>query len=82
MATDLTITLKFATPAGPFEGVFDATAKVHDRIAIVVKEKHLAAEDQYELVRDGVPLDSDKALSALDIKDEAVLDLVASGSAV
>ena len=82
MVTDLKITLKIATPAGLFEGTFDADAKVHDVIAIVIKEKHLAKEDKYELSRDGESLDPDKALSSLDIKDGDVLDLIASGSAV
>ncbi|MXV79777.1 MAG: hypothetical protein F4X58_12650 [Chloroflexi bacterium] len=82
MVTDLKITLKIATPAGPFEGTFDAETKVHDVIAFVVKEKRLAKEDEYELARDGESLDPDKALSTLDIKDGDVLDLVASGSAV
>ncbi len=82
MVTDLKITLKIATPAGLFEGTFDANAKVHDVIAVVVKEKRLPEGDKYELARDGESLDFDKTLSSLDIKDGTVLDLIASGSAV
>ena len=82
MPTDLKITLKVATPAGIYEGTFDVTAKIHDVIAVVVKEKHLAEGDAFELVLEGEPLDADKALSSLDIKDGTVLQLIASGSAV
>ena len=52
-STDLKITLKVATPAGIYEGTFDVTAKIHDVIAVVVKEKHLVEGDAFELVLEG-----------------------------
>ena len=82
MSTDLKITLKVATPAGIYEGTFDVTAKIHDVIEVVVKEKNLAEGDAFELVLDGGVLDIDLTLSSLDIKDGTVLQLIASGSAV
>ena len=82
MVTDLKITLKIATPAGIYEGTFDVTAKIHDVIEVVVKEKNLAEGDAFELVLDGGVLDIDLTLSSLDIKDGTVLQLIASGSAV
>ena len=39
------ITLKIATPAGVYEGIFKETAKVSEVIAIIVKEMKLAEGD-------------------------------------
>ena len=52
-------------------------------IAIVVKEKELAEGDAFDLTFDGGdPLPGDSKLSELGLEDGAVLDLIASGSAV
>ena len=72
MAENQKITLKIATPAG-----------VDEVIAIVVKEKELAEGDAFDLTFDGGdPLPGDSKLSELGLEDGAVLDLIASGSAV
>ena len=82
MTTDGKITLKVATPAGVYEGTFEETAKVSEVIAIIVKEMKLAEGDAFELAFDGKPLASDHPIGSFDLKDGAVLDLIASGSAV
>ena len=82
MATDGKITLKVATPAGFFEGVFETAAKVHEVIAIVVKAMKLADGDAFELAFDGTTLAPDRPIGSFGLEDGAVLDLIASGSAV
>lgn len=82
MSKDGKITLKIATSAGAYEGVFEVTTKVYELIHFVVKEMKLVEGDEFELAFDGKTLPSDKAIGSLDIKDGAVLDLIASGSAV
>ena len=82
MATNDKITLKFATPAGVYEATFEATAKVFEVIAAVVKAKNLAEGDAFELDHDGEKLDPDAPIGSFGLQDGAVLDLVASGSAV
>ena len=76
------ITLKIATPAGVYEGIFEETAKVSEIIAIIVKEMKLAEGDAFELAFDGKSLASDHPIGDFSLKDGAVLDLIASGSAV
>ena len=80
--TNHKITLKFATPAGFYEGTFAETDTVNEVIAIVVKEKKLVEGDAFELVFDGKVLPGDSKLTELGLEDGAVLDLIASGSAV
>ena len=82
MSEDNKISLKITTPAGVYEGTFALTDTVDEAIAIVVKEKHLAQGDAFELALDGKELSGDSKLSSLDLKDGAILDLIASGSAV
>ena len=82
MTTDGKITLKVATPAGVYEGTFEETAKVYEVIAIIVKEMNLAEGDAFELAFDGKPLASARPIGDFGLKDGAVLDLIASGSAV
>ena len=55
---------------------------MNEVIAIVVKEKKLVEGDAFELVFDDKVLPGDSKLWELDLKDGAVLDLIASGSAV
>lgn len=77
------IKLKITTPAGVYEGVFAETDTVDEVIAIVVKEKQLAEGDAFDLTLDGGdPLPGDTKLWELGLEDGAVLDLIASGSAV
>lgn len=81
--TEEKIKLKITTPAGVYEGVFAESDTVDEVIAIVVKEKQLADGDSLELTRDGSdPLPGDSKLWELGLEDGAVLDLIASGSAV
>lgn len=82
MGTDGKITLKIATPAGPYEDTFQATSKVQEVVAIVVKAVGLKEGDAFELAHDGVPLDNDSPIGSFGFKDGTVLDLIASGSAV
>ena len=83
MAENQKITLKIMTPAGPYEGTFAETDTVDEVIAIVVKEKELAQGDAFDLTfAGGDPLPGDSKLSKLGLEDGAVLDLIASGSAV
>ena len=82
MTTDGKITLKVATPAGVYEDTFEATLKVHELVAIVVKEKGLKEGDAFELAFDGEPLPNDRPIGSFDFEDGTVLDLIASGSAV
>ena len=79
---DSKLTLKFATPAGVYEATFETTTKVFEVIAAVVKAKDLAEGDAFELDFDGKKLDPDAPIGSLGLEDGAVLDLVASGSAV
>lgn len=82
MGTDGKITLKIATPAGPYEDIFQTTDKVREVVAIVVKAVGLKEGDAFELASDGVPLDDDCPIGSFGFKDGTVLDLIASGSAV
>ena len=79
---DHKITLKIATPAGAYENTFAETDTVNEVIGIVVKDKKLVEGDAFELVFDDKVLPGDSKLSELDLEDGAVLDLIASGSAV
>ena len=82
MVTTDTITLKIGTPAGVYEGTFKLSTTVAEVIAEVAKEKRLSGDDELELYFDGKPLPMDKSLSSLDLKDDAVLTLVATGLGV
>ena len=84
MTTTATITLKVGTPAGVYEGKFKLEATVAEVIAEVAKEMRLSTDDKLELYLEGKPkpLPEDKSLSNLDLKDDAVLTLVATGSGV
>ena len=82
MTTDGKITLKVATPAGVYEDSFEATLKVRELVAIVVKEKGLKVGDAFELAFDGEPLPDDRSIGSFDFENGTVLDLIASGSAV
>ena len=82
MTTDGKITIKVATPAGVYEGTFEGTTKVHDVIAAIVKAKNLAEGDAFELAYNGDPLADDRAIGSFNLEDNAVLDLIASGSGV
>ena len=82
MPEDNKIRLKVATPAGVYEGIFAETDKVYEVITIVVKEKRLVEGDAFELTLNGEVLPDDSPLSNFDLKDDAILDLIASGSAV
>ena len=80
--TDHKITLKIATPAGAYENTFAETDTVNEVIGIVVKDKKLVEGDAFELVFDDKVLPGDSKLLELGLEDGAVLDLIASGSAV
>ena len=80
--TNHKITLKIATPAGVYENTFADTDTVNEVINIVVKEKKLVEGDAFELVFDDKVLPGDSKLSELGLEDGAVLNLIASGSAV
>ncbi len=80
--TDHKITLKITTPAGAYENTFAETDTVNEVIGIVVKDKKLVEGDAFELVFNGEALPGDSKLSELGLEDGAVLDLIASGSAV
>ena len=82
MTTDGKITLKVTTPAGVYENTFEVTLKVHEVVDIIVKEKGLQKGDTFELAFDGEPLPGDRPIGSFGFKDETVLDLIASGSAV
>ena len=82
MSTDGKVTLKIATPAGPYEDTFEVTTKVHEVVAIVVKAMGLKEGDAFELAHDGVPLQADRPIGSFEFDDGTVLDLIASGSAV
>ena len=82
MTADGKITLKVATPTGVYEGTFEETAKVYEVIGIIVKARNLAEGDAFELAFDGKVLESDRPIGSFGLDDGAVLDLIASGSAV
>ncbi|MDE0527389.1 MAG: hypothetical protein OXH85_01620 [Truepera sp.] len=82
MSSDNKITLKVATPAGVYEGTFEETARVDEVIAIIVKAMKLAEKDAFELAFDGKPLALGCKIGSFGLNDGAVLDLIASGSAV
>ena len=82
MTVDNKITLKVATPAGVYESTFEVTTKVYEIIDIIVKAMKLAEGDAFELDHDGESLALDSPIGSFGLKDGAVLDLIASGSAV
>ena len=82
MTTTDTIMLKIGTPAGVYEGTFKLSTTVAEVITEVAKDKRLSTDDELELYFDGNKLPKDKSLSSLDLKDDAVLTLVATGSGV
>ena len=82
MSTDGKITLKIATPAGPYEHTFEVTSKVHEVVAIGVKATGLKEGDAFELAYDGETLPNDRQIGSFKFDDGTVLDLIASGSAV
>ena len=84
MTTTSNITLKIGTPAGVYEGKFKLDTTVAEVIAQVAKEMGLSTKDKLELYSEGQadPLPEDKSLSSLDLKDDAVLTLAATGSGV
>ena len=82
MSTDGKVTLKVATPAGPYERTFEVTSTVHDVVTIVVSAMDLKGGDAFELAFDGEPLPNDRQIGSFDFEDGTVLDLIASGSAV
>ena len=61
---------------------FKLSTTVADVIAEVAKDKRLSGDDELQLYFDGKELPKDKSLSSLDLKDDAVLTLVATGSGV
>ena len=82
MKTDGKITLKVATPAGVYEGTFEESLKVHEVIEIIVKGMKLVEGDTFELAYNGKPLAPECSIGSFDLIEGAVLDLIASGSAV
>ena len=82
MTSTDTIMLTIGTPAGVYEGTFKLSTTVADVIAEVAKDKRLSGDDELQLYFDGKELPKDKSLSSLDLKDDAVLTLVATGSGV
>ena len=82
MTNTNTITLKIGTPAGIYEGKFKLSATVAEVIAEVAKDKRISADDDLQLYFEGNELPKEKTLSSLDLKDDAVLTLVATGSGV
>ena len=76
------LSLKFATPAGVYEDTFEGTVKVFEVIAAVIKAMNLAEGDAFELDFDGKKLEADAPIGSFGLQDGAVLDLIASGSAV
>ena len=82
MASACKLTLKVATPAGGFEVTFEETDKVGEIISIIAKAMKLAGGDTFELAFNGEPLDSNRPIGSFNLDDGAVLDLIASGSAV
>ena len=80
--SDGKLTIKVATPRGVFEGTFDVSDKVSEVIAVIVKEQGLVEGDAFELAFDGTPLAPDRPIGSFGLEDDAVLDLVASGSGV
>ena len=82
MNTDGKITLKIATPAGVFEGTFDGFLNVDEVIEIIVKSKNLVQGDSFELAYNGETLAPDSKIGSFNFPEGAVLDLIASGSAV
>ena len=79
---DSKITLKVATPAGIYEGTFEENTKVGDVIAVIVRKQRLAEGDAFELALDGQSFAPDRELSSLPLYENAVLDLIATGSGV
>ena len=82
MTTDGKLTLKIATSAGVYEDTFEESLSVSEVIGIVVKAKGLDEGDTFELALNDEPLDPESKLANLHLEDGAVLDLIASGSAV
>ena len=82
MISDDMISLKVATPAGVYEGEFRDSLKVREVIEIIAKEKKLVEGDTFELAYNGKPLVSRSPIGSFDFMGGAVLDLLASGSAV
>ena len=82
MGDDNKITLKVATPAGFFEGTFDANTKVADVISIIVRSMKLAGGDEFELDFDGKKLSPGDLIGSIDFGSNPELDLIATGSAV
>ena len=82
MSTDGKITLKVGTPAGVYEGTFELVDQVSEVITTIVKAMNLAEGDAFELALDGQPFPTDSKLADLNLPDGAVLDLIATGSAV
>ncbi len=82
MTSDGKLTVKVATPAGVYEGTFEETDKVDEVISIIAKAMKLAEGDTFELAFNGEPLDSHRPIGSFGLDDGAVLDLIASGSAV
>ncbi len=77
------ITLEVATPNGVFRGTFEKTAKVEDVIAAIIKDRHLAAGDAFELFHGETALQpAERTLTSFGLRGTVKLTLVATGSGV
>ena len=83
MPSDQDITLDIATPRGVFHGTFPKTTKVIEVITAVVGNKGLNQGEQFDLTRQGEPLQpTDRPLVSFGLTDGTQLELVATGSGV
>jgi hypothetical protein len=77
------ITLEVATPNGVFRGTFDKTTKVEEVIAAIIKDRHLAAGDSFELFYGETQLQPvQRTLVSFGLSGTVKLTLVATGSGV
>jgi hypothetical protein len=77
------IKLEVATPNGVFRGTFDNNTKVEQVIAAIIKDKHLAAGDAFELYYgDTILQPVERPLVSFGLTGTVKLTPVATGSGV
>ena len=77
------ISLKVATPAGVFMGIFEKTTKIIEVIKKIIKKQGLEEGDDFDLFYQGKALQpEERPLVSFHLPDEVCLELVATGSGV
>lgn len=77
------VKLEVATPNGVFRGAFKKTATIAEVVAVIVRDRHLASGDSFELYHGETALvPVDRTLGSFGLTGTVKLTLVATGSGV